>query len=117
MACLQAATFATREELLDEINRTRDLTDKPFGVNVSLFPALMPRPAEELIQTVMDSGVKILETAGRNPQPYRPQIDHRRCGFKGCRPSAGQGFAQVIDAGRCRASGPAGIPASKQYKP
>ena len=74
LACLPAATFATREELLAEIEKTREMTDKPFGVNVSLFPALMPRPAEELIQTVIDSGVKILETAGRNPEPYRPQI-------------------------------------------
>ncbi|MFH1139943.1 MAG: nitronate monooxygenase family protein [Pseudomonadota bacterium] len=74
LACLPAATFPTREELLDEIKRTQDLTDKPFGVNVSLFPALMPKPPEELIQTVIDSGVKILETAGRNPEPYRAQI-------------------------------------------
>jgi nitronate monooxygenase len=74
LACLPAATFQTREELLEEIARTRELTDKPFGVNVSLFPALMPRPPEELIQTVIDSGVKILETAGRNPEPHRQQI-------------------------------------------
>lgn len=73
-ACLPAATYPTREELLDEINRTRDLTDRPFGVNVSLFPTLMPRPPEELIETVIESGVKILETAGRNPEPYRKMI-------------------------------------------
>ena len=74
LACLPAATFPKREELLDEIKKTRDLTDKPFGVNVSLFPALMPMPPEDLIQTVIDSGVKILETAGRNPEPHRQQI-------------------------------------------
>lgn len=74
LACLPAATFPTEEELLDEIHKTRDLTDRPFGVNVSLFPALMPRPPEELIATVIDAGVKILETAGRNPEPYREQI-------------------------------------------
>jgi NADH:quinone reductase (non-electrogenic) len=74
LACLPAATFSTREELLDEIRKTRDMTDRPFGVNVSLFPALLPVPPEEMIQTVIDSGVKILETAGRNPEPYRPQI-------------------------------------------
>jgi NADH:quinone reductase (non-electrogenic) len=74
LACLPAATFPTREELLDEIKKTRELTDKPFGVNVSLFPSLMPLPPEEMIQTVIDSGVKILETAGRNPEPFRPQI-------------------------------------------
>ena len=43
-------------------------------MNVSLFPALMPVPPEELIETVIESGVKILETAGRNPEPYRGQI-------------------------------------------
>lgn len=74
LACLPAATFPKREELLDEVKRTQDMTDKPFGVNVSLFPSLMPMPPEELIQTVIDSGVKILETAGRNPEPYREQI-------------------------------------------
>ncbi|MBW2142754.1 MAG: nitronate monooxygenase [Deltaproteobacteria bacterium] len=73
-ACIPAATFPTGEELLDEIKKTRDMTDKPFGVNVSLFPALMPRPPEDLIGTVIDSGVKILETAGRNPEPHRKQI-------------------------------------------
>ena len=45
LACLPAATFATREELLEEISKTRDLTDKPFGVNVSLFrPSCPDRP-------------------------------------------------------------------------
>jgi len=74
LACLPAATFSTREELLDEIRKTREMTDKPFGVNVSLFPALLPVPPEEMIQTVIDSGVRILETAGRNPEPYRGRI-------------------------------------------
>lgn len=74
LACLAGATFPTREDLLDEIKKTQDLTDKPFGVNVSLFPALVPRPPEEMIETVIDGGVKIIETAGRNPQPYREMI-------------------------------------------
>ncbi len=73
-ACLPAATFPTKGELLDEIKKTRDLTDRPFGVNVSLFPALMPTAPEELIDTVIESGVNILETAGRNPEPYRERI-------------------------------------------
>jgi nitronate monooxygenase len=73
-ACLPAATFPGEGELLEEIKKTQDMTDKPFGVNVSLFPALMPRPGDELIAMVIDSGVKILETAGRSPAPYRDQI-------------------------------------------
>jgi nitronate monooxygenase len=50
------------------------MTDQPFGVNISLFPALLPKPPEEMIETVIESGVKILETAGRSPEPYRPMI-------------------------------------------
>jgi NAD(P)H-dependent flavin oxidoreductase YrpB (nitropropane dioxygenase family) len=74
LACIPAATFPTKEELQDEIKKTRDMTDQPFGVNVSLFPALLPKPPEEMIETVIESGVKILETAGRSPEPYRAQI-------------------------------------------
>jgi len=74
LACIAAAIYPTREELLEAIEETRALTSKPFGVNVSLFPALMPRPPEEMIQTVIDAGVKILETAGRSPEPYRELI-------------------------------------------
>ena len=74
LCCLPAAMYPTSEDLLDEIKKTRDMTDKPFGVNVSLFPALMPRPPEEMIQTVIDAGIKILETAGRSPEPYREMI-------------------------------------------
>jgi nitronate monooxygenase len=74
LACLPAATFPSKEELTDEIKKTKDMTDQPFGVNVSLFPALLPKPPEEMIETVIESGVKILETAGRSPEPYRPMI-------------------------------------------
>jgi NAD(P)H-dependent flavin oxidoreductase YrpB (nitropropane dioxygenase family) len=74
LACLPAATFPTKEGLIDEIHKTQDMTDKPFGVNVSLFPALLPRPPEEMVETVIESGVKILETAGRNPEPIRNMI-------------------------------------------
>ena len=74
LACIAAAIYPTKEELTEAIEQTRALTGKPFGVNVSLFPALMPRPPEEMIQTVIDAGVKILETAGRSPQPYRDVI-------------------------------------------
>jgi len=74
LACLAAAMYLTPQELTDAINRIRDLTDKPFGVNVSLFPALVPRPPEEMLETIIKAGVKILETAGRSPEPYRKMI-------------------------------------------
>jgi len=74
LACLPAGTFPTKDDLVEAINMTRDMTDRPFGVNVSLFPSLIPRPPKEIIETVIASGVKILETAGRNPEPYREII-------------------------------------------
>lgn len=74
LACIAAAMFPTNEELSDEIKKTMDMTDQPFGVNVSLFPSLIPRPVEEMIETIVKSGVKIIETAGRNPAPYRELI-------------------------------------------
>ncbi len=72
--CISSAFFETRDKFFDEIKKTRDLTDQPFGVNVGLFPAMRDLPVEERIGWVIDAGVKILETAGRNPEPYRDQI-------------------------------------------
>ncbi len=73
--CLPAATFSTKQEFMDEVKKTQDMTDQPFGVNVGLFPEMtVTVTAEERINWVIESGVKILETAGRNPAPYRQQI-------------------------------------------
>ncbi|MBU2252937.1 MAG: nitronate monooxygenase, partial [Proteobacteria bacterium] len=74
LACLAAAIYPTQEELTEAIEKTRGLTNRPFGVNISLFPALMPQPPEEMLETIIRAGVKILETAGRSPQPYREMI-------------------------------------------
>ncbi|MFO7963386.1 MAG: nitronate monooxygenase family protein [Desulfobacterales bacterium] len=72
--CISSAFFQTRDEFMDEIKKTRDLTDQPFGVNVGLFPAMRDLPVEERLDWVTDSGVTILETAGRSPEPYRDRI-------------------------------------------
>lgn len=65
-------TFAatTPEELTDEIKKTRDLTDKPFGVNIPLLPALKPVDFDMYFDVILKSGVKIFETAGGSPAPY-----------------------------------------------
>jgi nitronate monooxygenase len=70
LGILSALTFPTPEELAAEIKRTRQLTDKPFGVNITLLPALRPANIEGYLDAVINSGVKILETAGRNPELY-----------------------------------------------
>ncbi|MGD9123740.1 MAG: nitronate monooxygenase [Desulfarculaceae bacterium] len=78
LACLAAASLAGPRELTQEIEKTRRLTSRPFGVNVSLFPSLSDRDIQGLIQVVIDSGVGIIETAGRNPEPYLNQIRDAR---------------------------------------
>ena len=73
--CLPAAFYQTKEAFLDEVKKTQDMTDQPFGVNVGLFPSMNESVGpDERIEWVIESGVKILETAGRNPAPYRELI-------------------------------------------
>jgi NAD(P)H-dependent flavin oxidoreductase YrpB (nitropropane dioxygenase family) len=69
---LTALTQPSPEALTAEIARTRSMTDKPFGVNLTILPTLKPVPYEEYAQAIAESGVKIVETAGNNPQPFLP---------------------------------------------
>jgi nitronate monooxygenase len=74
LSCLASAMFPTEELLIAEIKKIRDLTDKPFGVNISLFPSLLPLPVERTLDILAEQGIRILETAGHNPGPYRERI-------------------------------------------
>ncbi len=67
---ITALTQPTPADLTKEIARCRELTDKPFGVNLTILPALTPPPYEEYRQAIIDSGVKIVETAGHNPAEH-----------------------------------------------
>jgi nitronate monooxygenase len=72
---LTALSLSTARELRDEIHRTRDLTDKPFGVNVSMLPVIMPGDiTTQLIDVICEEGIPAIETAGRNPEPYVPRL-------------------------------------------
>lgn len=64
---LTALTQPTPEALVKEIARCRDLTDKPFGVNLTILPAIKPPPYAEYRQAIIESGITIVETAGNNP--------------------------------------------------
>jgi NADH:quinone reductase (non-electrogenic) len=64
----------TAEELHKEIQRCRDLTDKPFGVNLTLLPSLNPIPYDEYRRAIIESGIKIVETAGRAPVDHLPDF-------------------------------------------
>lgn len=69
---LTALTQPTPEELTNEIARTRDLTDQPFGVNLTMLPTINPVPYDEFADAIVQAGVKIVETAGNNPEPFLP---------------------------------------------
>ncbi len=69
---ITALTQPTPEDLTKEIARTREMTDKPFGVNLTILPTLKPVPYQEYVDAIADSGVKIVETAGRSPEPFMP---------------------------------------------
>lgn len=70
MGFLTALTQPTPEALAQEIARTQSMTNKPFGVNLTILPTLTPPPYAEYAQVIIDSGVKFVETAGRSPEPF-----------------------------------------------
>ncbi len=77
---LTALTQPTPEDLAKEVQRCRDMTDKPFGVNLTILPSLKKIPYDEYRQAIIESGVKIVETAGNNPQAHLP--DFKKAGVK-----------------------------------
>jgi nitronate monooxygenase len=71
---MTALTYVTPEELRAEIRKCRTLTDRPFGINLTFLPTLRPPDYPSYIQVCAEEGIKFLETAGRNPEPYMAQI-------------------------------------------
>lgn len=71
---LTSITHPTPEALRKEIQRTRELTDRPFGVNLTILPTITPVPYAEFRDAIIDSGIKIVETAGSNPEPHLPSF-------------------------------------------
>src|SRR6202048_3037807 len=67
-------TQRTPELRAKERARCHDLTDKPFGVNLTFLPSFKAPPYPEYIQVIAESGVKVVETAGRSPEQYMPQL-------------------------------------------
>jgi NADH:quinone reductase (non-electrogenic) len=64
---LTALTQPTPEALATEISRCRELTDRPFGVNLTILPSITPRPYAEYREAIIDCGITVVETAGSNP--------------------------------------------------
>lgn len=74
---LTALTQPTPEALVAEIARTREMTDQPFGVNLTILPSINPPPYDEYRQAIVESGVKVVETAGYNPESHIPDLHAR----------------------------------------
>ncbi len=74
LGIITALTQPTPADLRKEIDKARQLTSKPFGVNLTILPTLVPRPYGEYIDAIIESGVKIVETAGNNPEPFLPKL-------------------------------------------
>lgn len=70
LGIVSALTQPTPDDLGKEIERTFALTSKPFGVNLTILPTIKPVPYMDYAQVIIDSGVKVVETAGNNPQQY-----------------------------------------------
>ncbi len=69
---LTALTQPTPEALTAEIARCRELTDQPFGVNLTILPAITPPPYDEYRHAIAEAGITIVETAGSSPEPHMP---------------------------------------------
>ncbi|WP_454630077.1 NAD(P)H-dependent flavin oxidoreductase [Bradyrhizobium cenepequi] len=74
LGIITGLTQKTPELLAKEIARCRDMTDKPFGVNLTFLPSFTAPPYPEYIAATREGGVKIVETAGRSPEQYMPAL-------------------------------------------
>ena len=74
LGIITGLTQGTPEKLANEIARCNEMTDKPFGVNLTFLPSLTPPDYPGLIKSIVDGGVKIVETAGRNPAEHLPAL-------------------------------------------
>ncbi|MEM6410670.1 MAG: nitronate monooxygenase family protein [Pseudomonadota bacterium] len=72
LGIITGLTQKTPEDLANEIARCKDMTDKPFGVNITFLPSLTPPDYPAIVKAVIDGGVKVVETAGRNPAQVMP---------------------------------------------
>ncbi|HEY2483278.1 MAG TPA: nitronate monooxygenase, partial [Caulobacteraceae bacterium] len=74
LGIITGLTQRTPEALADEIAKCRTMTDKPFGVNLTFLPSVNPPDYPGYVKSIIDGGVKIVETAGNNPQAWLPAL-------------------------------------------
>jgi len=74
LGIITGLTQKTPELLAREIARCHDMTDKPFGVNLTFLPSFASPPYPEYIRAIVEGGIRIVETAGRSPEAYMPAL-------------------------------------------
>jgi NADH:quinone reductase (non-electrogenic) len=74
LGIITGLTQGTPDKLRNEINKCRSMTDKPFGVNMTFLPSQNPPDYESLFKVIVETGVKVVETAGNNPSPWLPML-------------------------------------------
>jgi NAD(P)H-dependent flavin oxidoreductase YrpB (nitropropane dioxygenase family) len=74
LGIITGLTQRTPEDLAREIDRCHGMTDQPFGVNLTFLPSFAAPPYPEYIRAIVEGGVRIVETAGRNPEQYLPAL-------------------------------------------
>ncbi len=74
LGIITGLTQPTPADLAKEIARCHEMTDKPFGVNLTILPMFVTPPYDEYMRVIIEGGVKIVETAGRSPEPFMPTL-------------------------------------------
>ncbi len=74
LGLITGLTQRTAADLAREIARCREMTDKPFGVNLTFLPVVTAPDYPGYIKAIIDGGVKVVETAGNNPQKWLPAL-------------------------------------------
>jgi len=75
MGFMTALSFETPEDLRRGIAQCRDMTDRPFGINITLLPSLNPPDYPGYLRVCAEEGIEFLETAGRSPEPFMPMVE------------------------------------------
>ena len=101
LGILSSFTFPTPHELAHEIRKTKTLTSKPFAVNLPFLPTLRPVNVDDFIDAIIGEGVRIVETAGRSPEPYMERF--KKAGVKVLHKCTAVRFARTVERIGCDA--------------
>lgn len=101
LGIITAATFPDEESFRKELRLLKSLTNKPFGVNINLFPTARKFNANDYISIAIDEGVKIIETSGQSPEAYMDQL--KGAGVKVIHKVPGAQYAKTCERIGCDA--------------